>query len=194
MTTIGRPRNPETYRVVADAVLGLIGDGATLTSLSFVAIARKAGVSRNSLYRRWATKEELYIDVVRSLNPSLPDGTQQSARENLVELLKARYERIEDQRFRRMDRAVSAEAQSFPDLYEYYLGETVGPLNSALKSAIRRGKETGEIRVDVDEKLFSELLVAPLLTRVSSSDTGAIDSESSCQLIADLLFEGVAPK
>jgi AcrR family transcriptional regulator len=193
LATIGRPRNPDTAGVVVDAVLDLIGDGATLSSLSFVTIARQAGISRNSLYRRWESKEKLYLDVVRSIARTLPVVTQQSARENLVHILTSSFERIEDERVRRMDRAICAETLGFPDLYEYYLDNVVAPLMSSLKSEIRRGKETGEIRVDVDESLLSELLVAPVFARASSTDTGDLDSESSSQLIADVLFEGVAP-
>ena len=66
-STIGRPRNPKVEQVVFDAVLDLIGEGSTLTSLSLVTIARRGCISRNSLYRRWTTKEELYLDVVKSL-------------------------------------------------------------------------------------------------------------------------------
>jgi AcrR family transcriptional regulator len=191
--TVGRPRNPETDRVVINAVLDLIGDGATLSSLSLVTIARRAGVSRNSLYRRWQTKEELYLDAVQTIDRALPDMTQQSARENLVGLLRVSFEGIEDRGVRSMGRAIRAEAQNYPDLYERYLGEIVAPFRSAMKSAIRQGKETGEIRVDVDETLLSELLIAPLFSRMTSIDTGEVDTELTSQLITDLLFEGVAP-
>jgi AcrR family transcriptional regulator len=178
---------------VINAVLDLIGDGATLSSLSLVTIARRAGVSRNSLYRRWQTKEELYLDAVQTIDRALPDMTQQSARENLVGLLRVSFEGIEDRGVRSMGRAIRAEAQNYPDLYERYLGEIVAPFRSAMKSAIRQGKETGEIRVDVDETLLSELLIAPLFSRMTSIDTGEVDTELTSQLITDLLFEGVAP-
>jgi AcrR family transcriptional regulator len=192
-TAIGRPRDPETDRVVINAVFDLIGDGATLSSLSLVTIARHAGVSRNSLYRRWRTKDELYLAAVKSIERELPDIAQLSARENLVEMLRESLENIEDERVRSMGRVICAEAQNYPGLYERYVGENVAPLRGAIKSVIRRGKESGEIRVDVNETLLSELLVALVFARMTSTDMGEVDAEVMSQLIIDLLFEGASP-
>jgi AcrR family transcriptional regulator len=190
---IGRPRDPEIDRVIVDTVLDLISEGSTLTSLSLVTIARRAGVSRNALYRRWKSKEDLYVDVVNSIDRRLPELSEHSARENLIKLLSVTLERITDRRVHRMDRAILAEVQSFPELYDRYVAEVIAPLDSAVKTAIRRGKETGEIRVDVDENVFAALLVAPAFARMSP-DTSHVEPESSSRLIADLLFEGAAPK
>jgi AcrR family transcriptional regulator len=189
----GRPRNPETERVVVDAVLNLIGDGATLTSLSLVTIARHAGVSRNSLYRRWDSKDDLYVDVVKSIDHSLPDFAEHSAHENLVKLLAVTLERIADPRVRRMDRSIVAEAQRFPELRELFVDAVIAPLYGAMKSTIRRGKETGEIRVDVDESLFAELLVSVVFTRMTSFDASDLDADSLSRRVVDLLFSGVSP-
>jgi AcrR family transcriptional regulator len=52
----GRQRDPQTDIAAVEAVLDLVSTGATLSGLSLVAIAKHAGVSRNSLYRRWKTK------------------------------------------------------------------------------------------------------------------------------------------
>jgi AcrR family transcriptional regulator len=176
-----------------NTVFDLIDEGATLSSLSLVTIARHAGVSRNSLYRRWKTKDELYLAAVKSFDREPPDTTQLSARENLVELLREGLEDIEDKGARSMGRAIRAEAQNFPDLYDYYVSENVAPLRGAMKAVIRRGKESGEIRVDVNETLLAELLVAPLFARMSSTDTGDVDTEVMSQRIIDLLFEGASP-
>lgn len=50
----------------------MVAAGATLTGLSLVTIAKEAGVSRNSVYRRWKTKDELYLDVLGAINQPLP--------------------------------------------------------------------------------------------------------------------------
>ena len=57
----GRQRDPRMDAALVEAVLDLVGGGATLSGLSLSAIAERAGVSRNSLYRRWKTKEALYL-------------------------------------------------------------------------------------------------------------------------------------
>ena len=49
-------------------------------------------------------------------------------------------------------------------------------------------------KVNVDENVFAALVVAPIFARMSSTDTSHVEPESSSRLIADLLFEGAAPK
>jgi AcrR family transcriptional regulator len=179
----GRPRNAEVERGVVDAVLEMVGGGATLSSLSFVSIAEHAGVSRNSIYRRWKTKERLFVDVAKSCGRAVPDLTEQSARENLVMALDFYCARDTDPRVSRMEQAINAEAMQFPDVFESFADVVVAPLSNALRMAVRGGKDTGEIRVDVDENE----LVAILLSAHRGRDG------PGTQRLVDLVFDGVCP-
>jgi len=185
-TKIGRPRSTETHTAVCQAVVRLVEGGATLSSLSFVSIAQATGVSRNSLYRRWKSKEQLYSDVVRSIRHQLPELSEQSARDNLIVLMGVMHDRDPARPEQQMERAIVSEAKAFPDLLELYETEIVAPLEFAIKRAIRRGKETGEIRSDVDEGLFCDALVTYAFAW-SSSD------RSTSRRIVELVFDGVAP-
>src|ERR1700685_3394797 len=98
----GRPRDPHTDTAIIEAVLHLVGAGATLSALSLVAIANHAGVSRNSLYRRWKTKDALYLDVLDSINRPLPDFSDRSAFDDVVNHLATIVERTIDKRASRM--------------------------------------------------------------------------------------------
>jgi len=190
----GRPRSPDVDRAVLSAVLDLIGGGASLSSLSFVGIADHTGVSRNAIYRRWDSKEDLYLDVLRSIDLSLPVLSAQSARENIVSLMNAVAARAADPRVGRLERAVNAEAGSFPHLHHYFVNEYANPFLDAMRSTIRRGKETREIRVDVDEEVLAHVLVSSNMAKLSFGVNANADSESVSQLITDLAFEGVGPK
>jgi rubrerythrin len=117
----------------------------------------------------------------------LPALTEQSARDNLIVLMKT-FVGVSAQTECRMAQAIAAEAQNFPDLHERYLIEIVEPFNHAMKLAIRRGKETREIRADVDEDLLADVLVSSLNRGRSQ------DFESASSPIIDLLFDGVSPK
>jgi AcrR family transcriptional regulator len=94
----GRQRDPQTDAALIEAVLDLVGAGATLSGLSLSAIAEHAGVSRNSLYRRWKTKEALYLDVLASVNKPLPELAGRSARQDVAEMLALLVERTLDRR------------------------------------------------------------------------------------------------
>jgi AcrR family transcriptional regulator len=181
------------HSVIRDAVLDSVNDGATLSSLSLAAIAQDTGISRNSIYRRWKSKEQIYSDVLKSMRRQVPDLNEQSARENLIEILTVTRVGSGEQRELRMEQAIVAEEQNFSDLYEQYLAEIVAPLQTAMKLAIRRGKETGEIRTDIDEELLSGVLISVASSRTLSATVGSPDFASANRRIVDLVFDGVAP-
>jgi len=189
----GRPRNTHFQVVIFEAVMDSVRDGATLSSLSLAGIAQETGVSRNSFYRRWKSKEQLYSDVLTAMARPEPDLTDQSARENLIEIVKMTRDGRGGQRERRMAQAIVAEAENYSDLYDQYVAEIVAPLRRSIKLAIRRGKETGEIRNDVDEELLCDVLVLLASSGTSSITLEPGDFASSSRRTIDLVFDGVAP-
>jgi AcrR family transcriptional regulator len=193
--TSGRRRDERADAALIEAVLDLISGGATLSGLSLVTIAKTAGVSRNSLYRRWKTKDALYLDVLQSINLGLlPDPQGRSACDDVIALLAVLIERVLDQRASHMLRALNAEAEEFPELHRRYFDEIVAPRRDAMNQALRRGIAAGEIRPDVDVDLLSELLVAPILARMASGNTEDLDPVQTARSIAALVFAGAAPR
>jgi AcrR family transcriptional regulator len=193
--TSGRRRDERADAALIEAVLDLISGGATLSGLSLVTIAKTAGVSRNSLYRRWKTKDALYLDVLQSINLGmLPDPQGRSACDDVIALLAVLIERVLDQRASHMLRALNAEAEEFPELHRRYFDEIVAPRRDAMNHALRRGIAAGEIRPDVDVDLLSELLVAPILARMASGNTEDLDPVQTARSIAALVFAGAAPR
>src|SRR3954471_9728947 len=60
---VGRPRDPRVDAAIRQATLDLlVEDGYQATSIQ--AIARRAGVSAPSIYRRWSSKAELIEEAV----------------------------------------------------------------------------------------------------------------------------------
>jgi AcrR family transcriptional regulator len=175
-------------------VLDLVAEGATLSGLSFVAVSDRAGVSRNSLYRRWKTKDALYLDVLASVSRPIGPLPGESARGDAVELMTRLAERSLDERANQMMRALSAEAAVFPELHRRYFDEVVGPRRTALVQVIERGITTGEIDPDVDVGLAAELLVAPILLAVWSWSQAELGPAEWSTQIADHVFAGLAPR
>lgn len=190
----GRQRDPKTDIALVEAVLDLVSAGATLSGLSLVTIAQHAGVSRNSLYRRWKTKDALYLDVLDSINRPLPEFTGPTALDDVAEHLAVLVERTVDKRASRMVRALNAEAEAFPDLYRRYFEEIVAPRREAMFGAIRRGIASGEIRSDVDVALVNELLVAPMLARIASGNLDDLDPVTTSRRITQLVLDGARPR
>jgi len=187
----GRKRDPRTGTAAIDAVLDLVSAGNTLSGLSLVMIADKAGVSRNSLYRRWKTKDDLYLDVLDAINKPLPDFRGRTARDDVTAHLAVLIERTLDTRAGSMLRALLAEAGAFPELHRRYFAEIVTPRREVMYRHIRRGIATGEIRSDVDVAFVNEILVGPILARMGSGATDTLDPGATSRRITDLVFDGI---
>jgi len=192
--TSGRRRDERADAAIIDAVLDLISDGATLSGLSLVTIAKTAGVSRNSVYRRWKTKDALYLDVLESINRSLPELPGRSASEDVTALLAVLIERVMDKRASHILRALNAEADAFPELHKRYFEEIVAPRRDAMNEAVRRGIASGEIRQDVDPDMLSEVLVSPVLARMAAGNTDDLDPGQTSRGIVALVFAGARPR
>jgi len=61
----GRPRSDSTRRAILAATLRLLRN-ETVQSVTIEAIAKSAGVSKATIYRRWPGKRELVLDAVRT--------------------------------------------------------------------------------------------------------------------------------
>ncbi len=190
----GRKRDPRTDTAAVEAVLDLVSAGATLSGLSLVMIAGQVGVSRNSLYRRWKTKDELYLDVLDTINKPLPDFGGPTARDDITAHLATLIERTLDPRASSMLRALLAEANAFPELHRRYFAEIVTPRREVMYCLIRRGIASGEIRPDVDVAFVNEVLVGPILARMGSGATAGLDPRETSRRIADLIFDGIQPR
>jgi AcrR family transcriptional regulator len=187
----GRKRDPRTEAAAIDAVLDLVSAGATLSGLSLVTIAEHVGVSRNSLYRRWKTKDELYLDVLDAIQLPLPEPAGQSARADLAAQLALVIERTLDKRATSMLRALLAEQSVFPELHRRYFEQIVGPRREAMYRIIRRGIATGEIRGDVDPALANEVLVGPVMARMWSGAVDGLDPALTSRQLVDILYAGI---
>jgi AcrR family transcriptional regulator len=187
----GRKRDPRTEAAAIDAVLDLVSAGATLSGLSLVTIAEHVGVSRNSLYRRWKAKDELYLDVLDAVNKPLPQPDGPTVRDNLAAQLAVLIERTRDQRAGSMLRALLAEAGAFPELYRRYFEEIVTPRREVMYRLIEQGIASGEIRPGTDVAFVNEMLVGPVLARMGSGATEDIDPEETSRRIIDFAYEGI---
>lgn len=67
----GRPRSEENDRAIMAAVREILAQDG-FEGLRFDALARAAGVSRPSIYRRWASKADLLNDIAYETKWDIP--------------------------------------------------------------------------------------------------------------------------
>lgn len=85
VTKLGRPRDPAVHEAILRATGELLGE-LGYARLSIDGVAQRAGVTRQSIYRRWQTKLELVEELIRQVSRSAPVADTGSLRGDLIAL------------------------------------------------------------------------------------------------------------
>ncbi|WP_161789950.1 TetR/AcrR family transcriptional regulator [Streptacidiphilus neutrinimicus] len=190
----GRPRSADSEQAILQAALDLLDEGTDLGAISINAIAARAGVGKNTVYRRWSNKDALLVDAVASLNPPLPRPDRESVRENLILLLSVLVTRLQNTRATSILNGMIAAGRQYPQLRERYYADVVEPRREVTREVIRAGIASGELRSDLDPIAVAELLTAPLILRsVEGARLLGKPDEIAAEVVDVVLF-GVARK
>lgn len=126
-------------------------------------IAARAGVSKGTLFRYFASKEELFRAVVHESLAARMDAWQAeyglfqgSTPEMLHYFLQAWWTRVGDTRASGITKLVMTEAHNFPGVARYYHQAVVRPSQALIRRILQRGVDSGEFRpVDLDYAVHS---------------------------------------
>jgi AcrR family transcriptional regulator len=160
----GRPRDPGLDDEILDAAVQLIAEGG-VDALTMDAVARRAGVAKASIYRRFASKVDLLAAACAAVCPALPESIDTgSVRDDLLEILRLVVESFKAKQTNRVLPTVLAEASTNSEVKEALTRFTV-TRRSRLAEAVRRGVDRGELAGGIDEELLVDQLVGAVLYR-----------------------------
>ncbi|WP_284748623.1 TetR/AcrR family transcriptional regulator [Amycolatopsis sp. RTGN1] len=138
--------------------------------VSIDAIAARAGVGKQTIYRWWPAKGAVVFDSVLELSadPSgevaaLPDTGDLEADLRLV--MRATVAEFADPVFEAPIRALNTEIANDPDLAALYRERLAAPMDEAKKARLRSAQRAGQLAADADLDLVLEVLYAPLYQR-----------------------------
>ena len=162
-----RRKQQRPGEILAAALDQFVERGYAATRLEDV--ARRAGVTKGTMYRYFAGKTELFQAVVRgSVVPQIEafERTIAESRGDSSELLacfaNGWMEIIYRSPVAGLAKLVTAEAANFPELARFYQDEVIERAVRAVRRLLERGIERGEFRpIDVDAAAF--LLRAPFI-------------------------------
>jgi AcrR family transcriptional regulator len=160
----GRPRSEQADRAIIDAALSLFAESGP-EGLCIERVAARAGVGKATIYRRWPGKEDLLLDAIAALKTPLPEPAGRSAREDLVALLGAMCEETADPRRARQFALLLGEGAKYPRLMARYLETVVEPRREVIRTVLRRGIATGELRPDLDVEASLFMLAGAVIAR-----------------------------
>jgi len=155
-------------------------------------VAARAGVGKATLYRRWPGKEDLLIAAFASLKTPLPQGRGESARADLTAMLDVMAKDAEDPRYARQFALLHGEGQRYPRLVARYKEQVVEPRRELIRSALRRGIASGELRPDTDVEIAMLTLTGAVMARGKHDGTPA--EPGFAARVVDELMLGIAAR
>src|SRR4051812_27124257 len=115
-------------------------------------IAKRAGLSKGTIYLYFPNKEELFREVVRSTVIAFIERGEQALetepdpRRALIAWTESYWAWLRTPVFPAMHRLVNSELHSFPDLGAFYATEVVERAQRLLRGILERGMDAGILR------------------------------------------------
>jgi AcrR family transcriptional regulator len=191
VVTRGRPRDPELDDEIMAAAVHLIATHG-VEGLTMDAVARRAGVAKASIYRRFASKVDLLAAACAAVCPTALDAPDTgSARDDLVELIGAIVESFRAKSTNKLMPTVLAASSTNPDVSEA-LQKFSNSRRSRLVEVVRRGIDRGELDEHLDQELLGDQLVGVVLYRFLV--TGRPLSKPVIERLVDQVLAGVSPR
>ena len=185
----GRPRSDQAHRAILDAACELIVEEG-FAKLRLEHVANRAGVGKATIYRRWASKEDLALELLLELAaPHLAIAESGDTRGELLDAVRNVVRALTLTPFGPVIRALLSQIAIDPALGGPFRATVVQARRDEVAGVIERGVARGDLRPDVDAGLATELLVGPAYFRLMFG--GAIDDELP-ERVVDAVLRGFA--
>jgi len=165
-----RRKEARPAEIVAAALEVFVERGFAAAKLADV--ARRAGVTKGTVYLYFDSKEALFKAVVReTIVPVIAQGEALarsftgSARELLEQLVREYWRLVGETALAGIPKLMMAEAATFPELTRFYYDEVVTRGHRLMAGVIERGIQNGEFR-PVDVTVAAKLAMSPLMHAV----------------------------
>jgi AcrR family transcriptional regulator len=159
----GRPRRAGARDEIVAATLELLAERG-FQAVTMDAIAGRAGVGKNTIYRRWASKEELIADALDDLTAEA-DIDEADVRAELIAHVREFMRIFADPLLGRILPGLLGELHSNPEFAEVWAKRVVHPRREAIVDLLRGAVERGELREGLDLEAITDLLVGPPFVR-----------------------------
>ena len=166
-------------------------------------VARRAGVSKGTVYLYFPGKEDLFKTVVREgLVPLLERGEkvvaehEGSAVDLIRELVRGWWEGIGMTPYAGIPKLMVSECRNFPELGKFYVDEVIARGQKLVRAVVRRGLDNGEFR-KIDPDHVARLVFAPLVLMViyrhsfDFCSAQSLDPDVYVEQHLDLLLRGL---
>lgn len=174
----GRPRDPGLDIAIRTAAIELIGEGG-IEACALDEVARRAGVGKATIYRRWASKDALVVDAFRYSPPmEVPSADQGSLAADARALLAGLVASLETP-LALATRQLMPMLASHPEIAEVYRTRFAGAWTQAMDDVLARAEARGEVAPGAFPVLAlraaSALVTQRWLMHVGTPDEALVD-------------------
>jgi AcrR family transcriptional regulator len=155
-------------------------------------VARRAGVGKATIYRRYRSKDELITAAVAGLVSEIAIPDTGRTRADLLALMRSAVRvyrgSLEAAVMPSLVEAMSRDAELARFVRDGFLAQR----RAALRVVLERGMQRGDLGGDLDVELALDVLGGPLFYRLLI--TGGPIDEPLAEGVVDLILTGFAPK
>ena len=187
-TKPGRPVDPSIRNAILEAALQLLAEEG-YTRMSMDAVAKKAGVTKPTVYRRWKTKEKLAMAAIEQLlgdeAPPRPHPAPSALRSILGTLQKTLF---------RPDGmpiigAVMVEQRHTRDLINHFRERVVKPRRMMLQEVLKHAEKRGDLRPKADIDAAVNMLIGSFYAHYLTDEKIPV---TWARRIVDTVWKGIA--
>lgn len=154
-------------------------------------VAKRAGVSKGTLFLYFSSKEELFKAVVRE-NISVRftewsteiDEFQGSAADLLRLCMTTWWERLGATKASGISKLIISESGNFPELAAFYQHEVIEPGNRLIERVLQRGVDSGEF-TPIDKQYGVYVILAPMMFLVMWKHSLGACCEATAPLVPE---------
>jgi AcrR family transcriptional regulator len=189
----GRPRSPEADRAILDAAIDLFIDEG-YEGMTIEGVAARAGVGKTTVYRRWASKEELIVAAIDELIFEVEPLDTGSLRRDLVDLITQLQVVMSSSRAGQVFPRMVPHVAAGTPLGRVYLQRVIAPRFELLRSVLARAADRGEVPADLDPELVRGLLVGPIMIWKLTGRLTRRGARQRAEAIVDTVLRGLGAR
>ncbi|MGE2721013.1 TetR/AcrR family transcriptional regulator [Mycolicibacterium celeriflavum] len=173
--TRGRPRSKDLDAAILRAALELFVERG-IAGTSIEQVAKRAGVGKPTVYRRWPGKEALVADAIEAHVgtemqwPTREEIASGSTRELVRRNIAGAARTAADPRFRALVAQIYGSAVTHPELMRTYWERYIRPRRDLAVALLEQAQRDGAVDEDADLEVLVDMLAGAVTYRVLQPD------------------------
>ncbi|MEU9292445.1 TetR/AcrR family transcriptional regulator [Streptomyces sp. NPDC048266] len=184
----GRPRDPRSHEAIIGVTAELVAElGYAATSIG--AVATRAGVGKDTIYRRWSGKPELVYEAVFTATDDAPPPDTGTLAGDLTVLLQSLIDEFRAPAAAAALPGLLADFAADPELKARIRGDFLAPSKERLLGVFERAVQRGEIAAETPVDLVLDTLAGAVFFHVGL--VGERPDPQLAELLAAVVAKGI---